>query len=459
MKTKHVFTLIATAALMCSCSLYKNYERPADISTDKLYGQQAGTDGEGSNAQSLGDQAWRTVFTDPTLQALIEKGLTQNTDMRTAALQIEEAEAALQAAKLAFLPNLVFGPQGSLSGYDWGKTVKAYTLPVSASWQIDIFGSLRNAKKRSQMQLLQSQTYKQAVQVKLVAAIANYYYTLAMLDEQLRISEQTVVNWKKNVDITKALMEAGESNDAAVSQSEANYYAVCTQVVDLKQQIREIENSFSTLLAETPGHIQRGTLTAWQAPRTVQTGVPAELLARRPDVKAAEYTLAAAFYATNEARAAFYPGLTLSGTIGWTNSEGMVNPGKWIWNALGSLTQPLFMNGKLRAQLKVSKAQQEEAKLAFQQALIGAGAEVNTALSKIQNNKDKESLYASQIASLERAVKSTQALMLNSPTNYLQVLTAQQSLLAAQLSQVSNRFSCIQGTIELYQALGGGTAE
>ena len=450
--------MIVATALLCSCNLYKNYERPADISTDNLYGTNVRAE-EIGNDEGLGNQDWRTVFTDPTLQALIEKGLAQNTDIRTAALQIEEAEAALKAAKLAFLPNLVFGPQGSLSGFDWGKTVKAYTIPAVATWQVDIFGSIRNAKKRTQMQLLQSQTYKQAVQVKLIAAIANYYYTLAMLDDQLRISEETAPNWKKNVEITKALMAAGQSNDAAVSQSEANYYAVCTQVVDLKHQIREIENSFSTLLAETPGQMARGKLTDWQVPANLQAGVPAALLAHRPDVKAAEYALAAAFYATNEARAAFYPGLTLSGTIGWTNSEGMVNPGKWIWNALGSLSQPLFMNGKLRAQLKVSKAKQEEAKLAFQQSLIGAGAEVNTALAKIQSNKAKESLYDSQIASLERAVKSTQALMLNSPTNYLQVLTAQQGLLTAQMSQISNRFSCIQGVIELYQALGGGATE
>lgn len=458
MKTKHVSILIVATALLCSCNLYKNYERPTDISTENLYGATADVP-QNEEEQGLGEQAWRTVFTDPALQALIEKGLAQNTDMRTTALQIEEAEAALQAAKLAFLPNLVFGPQGSLSGYDWGKTVKAYTLPLSASWQIDVFGSLRNAKKRAQMQLLQSQTYRQAVQVKLIAAIANYYYTLTMLDEQLRISEETSEVWKKNVATTKALMAAGESNDAAVSQSEANYYGVCTQVVELKQQIREVENSFSALLAETPGAIRRGRISDWQAPSCLQIGVPVSLLSRRPDVKAAEYTLAAAFYSTNEARAAFYPGLTLSGTLGWTNSEGMVNPGKWIWNAMGSLTQPLFMNGKLRAQLKVSKAKQEEAKLAFQQSLLTAGAEVNTALAKIQNNRAKEALYASQISSLERAVKSTQALMLNSPTNYLQVLTAQQGLLSAQLSQVGNRFSCIQGVIELYQALGGGATE
>ena len=458
MKTTQTILILVAAALVSSCNLYKNYERPADIDTENLYGKNM-PDGVAQDSTSLGCMEWRSVFTDPVLQTYIETGLKQNTDMQVAQLRIEQSRASLSVAKLAYLPNLVFGGQGALSGIDWGKTTQSYTLPVTASWQLGSFGSLRNAKKRAKVQLLQSETYKQAVQVNLIAAIANYYYTLVMLDEQLRISEQTSVNWKRNVEINKALMEAGESNDAAVSQSEANYYAVCSQVIDLKQQIRALENDFSVLLGEIPYVMQRGHIDSWVAPAEVKVGVPAVMLANRPDVKAAEFALASAFYATNEARAAFYPSLTLSGTIGWSNAEGTVNPGKWIYNALGQLTQPIFMNGALRAKLKISKAQQEEAKLAFRQSLLDAGAEVNTALAKIQNNAEKASHLDSQIASLERAVKSTQALMMNSPVNYLQVLTAQQGLLAARISQVANKFNCIQGTIELYQALGGGATK
>ena len=232
---------------------------------------------------------------------------------------------------------------------------------------------------------------------------------------------------------------------------------MCTQVVELRRQIREVENSFSSLLGRTPDSIRRGTLDGWNAPDSLSVGIPVQLLSRRPDVRQAEQTLATAFYATGEARAAFYPSLTLSGLLGWSNNEGQVNPGNWIWQALGSLTQPIFQNGKLRAQLAVSKARQEEAKLAFQQALLDAGAEVNTALSDIQSSEKKEEFYRSRISALQRAVKSTQLLMLNTSANYLQVLTAQQDLLAAQLADICNRFDGIQSTIELYLALGGGS--
>lgn len=451
---KIVFTL-ATTALLSSCGIYSSYERPADIKTDGLYGA---TVEESADSAGLAALPWRSLFTDPTLQSLIEKGLQNNTDMRTAALGIEEAEASLKAAKLSFFPSFALAPQGGFSSIDWAKANKTYTIPLSASWQVDIFGSLRNAKKRAQVQLESSKAYKQAVQTQLIATIANYYYTLAMLDEQLSVSKATADIWKENIKTYKALMNVGQTTSAAVAQAEGNYYNVCAQIVDLEQQITEVENSFSTLLGETVSSIQRQSINDWQAPQSITAGIPSYALANRPDVKNAELALASAFYNTNAARSAFYPALNLTGTLGWTNDLGaIVNPGKWIWQAVGSLTQPIFQNGKLRANLKISKAQQEEAKLAFQQTLLNAGAEVNTAMAKIQNNTEKEKLNDKQIASMEQAVKSTQLLMQNSSTNYLEVLTAQQSLLSAQLSKISTQFAKIQGTIELYQALGGGT--
>lgn len=450
---KIVFTL-ATTALLSSCGIYSNYERPADIKTDGLYGA---TIEESADSAGLAALPWRSLFTDPTLQSLIEKGLQNNTDMRTAALGIEEAEASLKAAKLSFFPSFAFAPQGGFSSVDWAKANKTYTIPLSASWQVDIFGSLRNAKKRAQVQLESSKAYKQAVQTQLIATIANYYYTLAMLDEQVNVSKATADIWQENIKTYKALMNVGQTTSAAVAQAEGNYYNVCAQIVDLEQQITEVENSFSTLLGETVSSIQRQSINDWKAPQTITAGIPSYALANRPDVKNAELALASAFYNTNAARSAFYPALNLTGTLGWTNDLGtIVNPGKWIWQTVASLTQPIFQNGKLRANLKISKAQQEEAKLAFQQTLLNAGAEVNTAIAKIQNNTEKEELNDKQIASMEQAVKSTQLLMQNSSTNYLEVLTAQQSLLSAQLSKISTQFAKIQGTIELYQALGGG---
>ncbi|MDM8145860.1 TolC family protein [Bacteroides eggerthii] len=450
---KIVFTL-ATTALLSSCGIYSSYERPADIKTDGLYGA---TVTESADSAGLAALPWRSLFTDPTLQSLIEKGLQNNTDMRTAALGIEQAEASLKAAKLSFFPSFALAPQGGFNSVDWAKASKTYTIPLSASWQVDIFGSLRNAKKRAQVQLESSKAYKQAVQTQLIATIANYYYTLAMLDEQLNVSKATADIWKENIKTYKALMNVGQTTSAAVAQAEGNYYNVCAQIVDLEQQITEVENSFSTLLGETVSSIQRQSINDWQAPQSITVGIPSYALANRPDVKNAELALASAFYSTNAARSAFYPALNLTGTLGWTNDLGViVNPGKWIWQAVGSLTQPIFQNGKLRANLKISKAQQEEAQLAFQQTLLNAGAEVNTAMAKIQNNTEKEELNDKRIASMEQAVKSTQLLMQNSSTNYLEVLTAQQSLLSAQLSKISTQFAKIQGTIELYQALGGG---
>ena len=455
---KKIIMTMATAALLSSCGLYKSYERPSDIQTDGLY---RSDDAQSGDQLGLASFAWREIFTDPQLQALIERGLAQNTNLRSALLQIEQSEASLKAAKWAYIPSLAFAPQGSLAGIDWGKATQTYTIPVSASWQIDIFGSLHNAKRRAQAQLEGSQAFKQAVQSQLIAAIANYYYSLAMLNDQLAISQETEKLWKENVETTRALMDAGQSNMAAVSQTEANYYNICTQITELKQQIITLGNEFSALLGEAPQKYDIGSMDNWRFPDRISGGIPAAALAHRPDVKQAETQLAAAYYATNESRAAFYPGLNLSGAIGWTNDLGAlpVNPGKWIWNAMASLTQPIFQNGKLRAQYKISKAQQEQAKLSFQQTLLDAGAEVNTALCKIQGTREKDGLYAKQIASLETAVKSTQALMMNSSANYLQVLTAQQTLLAAQMSQISNKFSQIQGVIELYQALGGGYDE
>ena len=254
-------------------------------------------------------------------------------------------------------------------------------------------------------------------------------------------------------------MEAGQSNKAAVSQTEANYYSICTQIADLKDEIIILENEFSALLGDAPQKYTIGSLNNWVSPQGISTGIPAIALSNRPDVKMAEQQLAIAYYATNESRAAFYPAINLSGAIGWTNQLGsaIVNPGKWIWNAAASLTQPIFQNGRLRAQYKISKAQQEQAKNSFQQKLLDAGTEVNNALTKVQTSIEKDELYGKQVSALETAVKSTQALMMNSSTNYLQVLTAQQTLLSAQMAQISNKFSQIQATIELYQALGGGT--
>lgn len=449
---KKIIVLTTATALLSSCGIYTKYQ-PAETTPDNLYGEEVAVD----DTTNFGNVNWRELFTDPQLQALIEQGLQNNTDLRSAQLQIEEAEAALMSAKLAFLPSFALSPQGTISSFDGGKATKTYTLPVTASWELD-FGRLRNAKQQAKALYAQSKDYQQAVRTQLIAGIANVYYTLLMLDEQLAISQQTEEAWKETVASTRALMDAGLANEAATSQMEAAYYSVQTSILDLKEQINQVENSLALLLAETPRRYERGKLADQRLPEDVAVGVPMQMLSNRPDVRAAERSLEQAFYATNQARAAFYPSIVLSGSAGWTNSAGsmIVNPGKFLASAVGSLTQPLFNKGQIMAQYRIAKAQQEEASLSFQQALLNAGSEVNDALVACQTSKAKTLLFEKQIQSLEKALESTSLLMEHGTTTYLEVLTARQSLLSAQLSQTANRFTEIQSVINLYQALGGG---
>ena len=450
---KKIIVLTTATALLSSCGIYTKYQ-PAETTPDNLYGEEVAVD----DTTNFGNVNWRELFTDPQLQALIEQGLQNNTDLRSAQLQIEEAEAALMSAKLAFLPSFALSPQGTISSFDGGKATKTYKLPVTASWELDIFGRLRNAKQQAKALYAQSKDYQQAVRTQLIAGIANVYYTLLMLDEQLAISQQTEEAWKETVASTRALMDAGLANEAATSQMEAAYYSVQTSILDLKEQINQVENSLALLLAETPRRYERGKLADQRLPEDVAVGVPMQMLSNRPDVRAAERSLEQAFYATNQARAAFYPSIVLSGSAGWTNSAGsmIVNPGKFLASAVGSLTQPLFNKGQIMAQYRIAKAQQEEASLSFQQALLNAGSEVNDALVACQTSKAKTLLFEKQIQSLEKALESTSLLMEHGTTTYLEVLTARQSLLSAQLSQTANRFTEIQSVINLYQALGGG---
>ena len=450
---KKIIVLTTATALLSSCGIYTKYQ-PAETTPENLYGEEVAVD----DTTNFGNVNWRELFTDPQLQALIEQGLQNNTDLRSAQLQIEEAEAALMSAKLAFLPSFALSPQGTISSFDGGKATKTYTLPVTASWELDIFGRLRNAKQQAKALYAQSKDYQQAVRTQLIAGIANVYYTLLMLDEQLAISQQTEEAWKETVASTRALMDAGLANEAATSQMEAAYYSVQTSILDLKEQINQVENSLALLLAETPRRYERGKLADQRLPEDVAVGVPMQMLSNRPDVRAAERSLEQAFYATNQARAAFYPSIVLSGSAGWTNSAGsmIVNPGKFLASAVGSLTQPLFNKGQIMAQYRIAKAQQEEARLAFQQALLNAGSEVNNALTQVQVARGKTELRARQITSLETTVCSTRLLMQYGTSTYLEVLTAQQGLLSAQLTQVADRFDEIQGIINLYQALGGG---
>ena len=463
---KLIISLAAILALS-SCGIYSKYKPVTEI-PDGLYGH-GGTDTPGltsadpeiqrsDTAANFGNLSWREVFTDPYLRVLIDSALVRNTDLRTAHLRVKEAEATLLSARLSYLPAFSLSPQGTASSFDGGKATQTYSLPVSASWEIDIFGRLTNAKRRAQAVVAQSRDYEQAVQTQLIAAVANNYFTLLMLDAQIEISTATEAAWKESVATTRAMKAAGMVTEAALSQTEATYYNICTTLLDLQEQLNQAENALSLLLADVPHRIPRGRLADQQLPENLSVGVPLQILSNRPDVRSAEQSLAQAFYTTNAARSAFYPSITLSGSAGWTNSAGamIVNPGKFLATAVASLTQPLFNRGANIAQLRIAKAQQEEARLSFEQTLLNAGSEVNDALVACQSSKAKTALYEKQITSLEKALESTSLLMEYGTNTYLEVLTARQSLLSAQLSQTANRFTEIQSMINLYHALGGG---
>ena len=453
MKNNIILFAVATLALN-SCGIYKKYEPVATL-PENLYREEIAP----ADTFSIGNISWRDLFTDPALQSLIERGLANNTDLRIAHLKVQEAEAALMTSRLSYLPSLSLDPQGTTSSFNKAKALWTYNVPVSASWEIDIFGRLTNAKRQAKAALSQSQAYSQAVQTQLIANIANLYYTLLMLDRQYEITTETAVKWQESLRATQALMAAGMTTEAAVSQTEATCYSIETSVKDLEQTIRETENTLAVLLGETPQDIERGRLEEQSLTPDLAIGIPVQLLSNRPDVRSAEFSLAQAFYTTNAARAAFYPSITLSGSAGWTNSAGsmIINPGKFVASAVASLTQPLFNKGVNIAQLKIAKAQQEEARLSFEQTLLNAGVEVNEALVQYQTAREKSAFYDKQITSLQTAARSTSLLMEHSNnTTYLEVLTAQQTLLNARLSQVANRFTEIQGVITLYQALGGG---
>ena len=438
---------IATAfLLMTSCGLYKQYEREDMHFVDSLYRRMSVP----ADSVSTASVSWDVMFTDPYLQNWIQTGLDYNTDLNIARLKVSEAEAALLAARWALLPGADFNMQGGLPGQ--------FSASIGASWQADIFGSLRNSKRKAQAALEQSEAYRQAVQTQLVATIANSYYTLLMLDEQLNISTRTMKTWDESIRTLEALKRAGKTNEAAVLQAKANKLSVEANILTLEKEILAVENSMCALLGLVPMAITRGTLAEQQLPQTLSAGVPAELLSRRPDVRQAELALAQTFYSVNSARASFYPNLSLSGALGWTTGNGniVLDPGSLIANLIASVTQPVFGRGVNKARLQTAQAQHEQAAYRFRQSLLDAGVEVNNALTMWQTAQKRVELGKKQIVNLQAAVWNTQLLMKHGNADYLEVLTAQKNLLQAELTEASDRFDEIKSVINLYQALGGG---
>lgn len=459
MKINKIYILpIVATMLLSSCSMYKKYSRPEEVITDNLYGEQIISD----DTTTLAHKSWKELFVDQKLQELIKLGIENNSDLQTAMLRVTQAEASLRTAKLSRLPSFSINPQvqvqAVMATWDTGNLTKGYTIPLSGSWEIDIFAKKLNAKRAAQSSLMQTKEYQLAVQSSVVATIANTYYTLLMLDRQVEITNQTIISWKESIKVLEAMKNAGMQNESAVSRAKANLHMIETSFNLLKDNVQNVDNQLSLLVMQPIQTIDRGSINQRFFQEELSIGYPVQLLSNRPDVRASEYALSRSLYGLNQSRGALYPSLVLGGSAGWVNGVGgmIANPTEVIISAVASLTQPIFNGGALRANVKIQEAEYEIALINFQKSLFSAGIEVNDALRKCQVARKNRSHYELQIELLTKTIKSTELLMKHGNTTYLEVLTAQQALHQAQLAQVGNWLEEAQGVVTLYRALGGG---
>ena len=461
---------LALCMMLTGCGLYDKYNQTVETPVDAFGPMDGGATSGGG--ESLAHMSWREFFTDPLLQQLIEQVLANNTDLNSARIAVEKSEASLKAAKMAYLPSLYFSPQGTLSKFDDSPWSKTYTLPLQLSMDVDVFGSITNKKRAAQAVLLQAQMGEEAIRANLISTTAQQYYMLQLLDRQLTILTMTDSLWNASLETQKSLWENGKAYSTAVNQMESSYLNIKTQIVDTRRNIRATENAISRLLAGTPQHIERENWGFSANPnhpdsetgqrmfdtQFLKIGVPATMLELRPDIRMANHAMEEAFYNVQAARSAFFPSITLNGSAGWTNNGGLiVNPGKILLNAVGQLTQPIFARGQLKANLKIQQLTQEDLQKKYVQTVIDAGNQVNEAMADCQAAREKHAYYHRQVQVLYDAYTGTHELMDNGKASYLEVLTAQESLLNAQLSEAANMYKGAQAVIALYIALGGGT--
>ena len=465
-KLSNIIAAAAVSMMLTGCGLYNKYEKTVQEPADPFGTTQDIT--SATSETSIADMSWREFFTDSQLQQLIEQALANNTDLNSARINIEKSQISLRTKKLAFLPSLYFSPQGSLSSFDGAKATKSYTLPLDISWDIDVFGSMRNKKRAAQAALLQAQMTEESTRSNLISNVAQQYFYLQLLDRELDILIQTDSLWKASLDTEQALYENGQAYSTAVNQQEASCLDVKLQIVAIKRAIRSTENELCTLLCITPQHIER---SKWYPEnkyhsaankrlfedRFMKIGVPAMMLERRPDIRLANYYIEEAFYNVQAARAAFFPSIKLTGELGWSNNGGFVNPAKFLWSVVGQLSQPIFARGEINANYKISKLTEENLKKKYVQTVIDAGNEVNEAIADCHAARQNHEYYHRQVEVLHEAYIGTHELMDNGKAQYLEVLTAQESLLSAQLNEATNMYSGAQAIISLYIALGGGT--
>jgi len=460
-KTFKVLLCLTVPFLLQSCFVAKNYERP-EVETENLYR----TDQISLDSTSLGMVSWRDLFDDPILKNHIDNALANNLDIRVALQQIAATEAYLKQGKAGNYPTLGInasvarsdnsenGQFGSLSSGE----VTLYDLSAQLSWEADIWGKIRSNKRAFQSTYLQSIEAHKAVKTEIVAAVASMYYQLLSLDQQLRITEETIETRQGSLETTEALKEAGMLTEVAVQQTAALFYAAQSIKIDIENQTKILENAFSILLGEPAHAIERGVLENQQITTDLVTGVPYLLLQNRPDVVAAEFGLINSFELTNVARSSFYPSITLGATAGFQSIEldQWLDASSFFNTLVGGLVQPVLNGRKIRTQFEVSKAQQEQALLAYKQALLTAGQEVSDALYTYEATTEKIVLKEKEYQAYKLASEYSEELLNQGLANYLEVLNAQENVLNAQLALVDNKFLKLNSVVNLYQALGGG---
>jgi len=440
---KSYSALLLSTLLLSGCGVYKDYHQTASVSEDVYGDAQVRTD------SNLAMTSWRQMFADPQLQALIASALERNADVRTALLRIEQAEINYRTSKLAYLPTVAFSPTGNVSKVGSAKEVWDYSLGGSATWQLDIFGaSITNNRRKSKANLAYTKDLEQAAKCRLVSSVAQLYFQLQGLDKQLLIQKQMLDLYQTTYESVQTLYEVGIYTSPAVHQTKAGVNALKANILDLQNAIEDLEHSLCMLLDEPKHTIARGSIDAMSMPKQVGIGVPADLLQYRPDVRAAERNMQIAYYDLQLAKGALYPNITLQANATWNEN--------WLIQGIGSLVQPIFQSGKLIGGVKAAKIEQQVALINFRKAVIDAGHEVTTALGHCQLAWDKESLLKEEVESYSQAVDATQELMNNGSTSYLEVITALQDLLKAQLAEVENKSYGAQSLIQLYASLGGG---
>ena len=458
MKKIYRYSAVALFVIsLSSCHIYKKYELPKDASP--IVANYADAIEETPDSTTLPYLGWKDIFRDPILQGYIETALNNNKDLENARLNVDIANAQLKGAKLSYFPSLALNASGGAASYAGSHMNWNYSIPLAASWEIDAFAKILNRKRGAKTNVEMMQDYEQAVHSQIVCGVANVYYSLVMLQQQLSLSKRTAEIWEEQVASMELLKNAGRTNGAAVVQSRANYYNIKSTIPVLENSINQIQNSLSLLLNTYPQEYKVTDQLDFTIPDEVINGIPISYLATRPDVRAMERALATSYYTTNSARTNFYPSIVISAQGGFTNLLGSIikNPGDWFIQLAGSLTAPIFSRGQNIATLEAAKAQQKQALNNFEYAVLTASADVSNALVDYNKCVEQNAFLQLQVEQLEKSVDYTNELfMYNQSTTYLEVLTARSSLLAAQLSAIANWHDRASALISLYQAVGGG---